>query len=104
MPVQPQSLRAVMFPPIRLQKEIADIRRDFDEMNDGYLRKLLRDSRLRSDLSEEEIIRAFRMMQDALNASSHHLSEAGMDIARHEKDCRNFVNIFLYGILEREKK
>ena len=51
-----------MFPPIRLQKEIADIRRDFDEMNDGYLRKLLRDSRLRSDLSEEEIIRAFRMM------------------------------------------
>ena len=95
---------AVMFPPICLQKEIADIRRDFDEMNDGYLRKLLRDSRLRSDLSEEEIIRAFRMMQDALNASSHHLSEAGMDIARHEKDCRNFVNIFLYGILEREKK
>ena len=104
MSVQPQSLCAVIFPPIRLQKEIADIRRDFDEMNDGYLRKLLRDSRLRSDLSEEEIIRAFRKMQDALNASSRHLSEAGMDIARHEKDCRNLVNIFLYGILEREKK
>ena len=43
-------------------------------------------------------------MQDALNASSRYLSEAGMDIARHEKDCRNLVNIFLYGILEREKK
>lgn len=95
---------AVIFPPIRLQKEIADIRRDFDEMNDGYLRKLLRDSRLRSDLSEEEIIRAFRMMQDSLNASYHHPSEAGLDIARHEKDCRNLVNIFLYGILEREEK
>ena len=66
-------------------------------MNDGYLRKLLRDSRLRSDLSEEEIIRAFRMMQD-------HPSEAGLDIARHENDCRNLVNIFLYGILEKRKK
>jgi AcrR family transcriptional regulator len=95
---------AVIFPPIRLQKEIADIRRDFDEMNDNYLRKILRNRRLRSDLSEEEIIRAFRMMQDSLNASYHHPSEAGLDIARHENDCRNLVNIFLYGILERKEK
>lgn len=94
---------AVIFPPACLQSKIADIRRDFDEVNDNYLRRILRNRKLRSDLTEEEIIRSFRMMQDSLNASYHHPSEDGLDLARHEKDCRTLVNIFLYGILKREE-
>lgn len=95
---------AVMFPPPHLQEKILEIRKSFDEMNDACLRKILRGSRLRGDLSEEEILRAFRMLQDCLNSSYRRTGQVQTDFARHEADCRNLLHIFLYGILERGEK
>ena len=107
---------AVVFPPDHLRGEILRIRQEFDALNDHYLTRILQNRRLRNDLSRDEIVRAFRMFQDSLNASYQNReelkkpegtaadaenTEAETDIAVHEKDCRNLVQIFLYGILER---
>ncbi|MGN0362535.1 MAG: TetR/AcrR family transcriptional regulator [Bilifractor sp.] len=93
---------AVMLPPVSLKKEILEIREDFDKMNDAYLRDILKAGRLRKGLSEEAVIRAFRAFQDCLNAGEQDYAEAGTGLAQHEKDCQNLLEIFLFGIMERE--
>lgn len=58
----------ILFPLERLRTEIQKIRKNYDDLNDLYLHHILEQKALRSDLSEEEILRSFHCLQDFLNA------------------------------------
>lgn len=92
---------AVIVPPLGLKQEIARRKSAFDEFNKQVLYRILRQQPLRPDFSEEEIIDTFRSYQDFLNARYQPDREGFVDLEQHEKDCKNALNIFLYGILER---
>jgi len=94
---------AVMMPPASMRKEIQEIRRDFDRMNDNYLQEILKSGRLRKGLSSDAVARAFRVFQNCLNAGEQNDAAGETDVVRHEEDCRNLLQIFLYGILEGEE-
>lgn len=92
---------AVLTPPDRLRQEIAKCRQHFDEVNTDTLRKILRNKPLRKDLKEEEIIRTFQTFQDFLNAGYRSARQEEDGLRRHERECRNALEILLYGIIER---
>ena len=92
----------MLFPLERLRTEIQKIRKNYDDLNDLYLHHILEQKALRSDLSEEEILRSFHCLQDFLNARIAGQTEKNSDIEHHEEESRRMVDIFLYGILERE--
>ena len=92
----------ILFPLERLRTEIQKIRKNYDDLNDLYLHHFLEQKALRSDLSEEEILRSFHCLQDFLNARIAGQTEKNPDIEHHEEESRRMVDIFLYGILERE--
>lgn len=93
---------AVLLPPARLKKEIAGARASFDRLNDALLRKIIEGGGIRADLSETELLRAIRSLQDYVNAGWQAPAEGLPDIDRHERDCRNILSILMYGILSRE--
>ena len=93
---------AVVMPPIHLKAEIDTLRRPFDRFNNEILRGVLREHPLRPDLTEEEIIDIFRRYQDFLNAGFRPDSGGAFDMERHERECKNALTIFLYGIFERK--
>lgn len=92
---------AAFFPPEHLKEKILMLRKDFDETNDAYILQFLKLSDLRQDLSIEDILQAFRRMQDYLNAGEHFGANTFADVERHEQDVRNVINIFMYGIIAR---
>ena len=92
---------AVLTPPDRLRSEIAKCRQRFDELNTDTMRKILRDKPLRGDLKESEIIHAFQQFQDFLNAGYRNVRQEADGLKRHEQECRNALEILLYGIIAR---
>lgn len=94
---------AVIMPPVHLKAQIAELRRPFDSFNKQVLYSILRERPLRPDFTEEEIIDTFGRYQDFLNASFQLDEEGFIDIEQHEKNSKNALNIFLYGIFERKE-
>ncbi len=92
----------MLFPTDPLRTEIQKIRKNYDDLNDLYLHRILEQKPLRSDLSEDEILRSFHCLQDFLNAKIAAQTENNPDIEHHEEESRRMVDIFLYGILERK--
>jgi AcrR family transcriptional regulator len=92
---------AALFPPEHLKEKILALRKDFDETNDAYILRFLKQSDLRQDLSVEDILHVFRRMQDYFNVSDHSGESTFADVEQHEKSIRNVINIFLYGIIAR---
>ncbi len=92
----------MLFPLPHLRTEIQEIRKSYDDLNDLYLHRILADKVLRTDLSEEEILRSFHCLQDFLNARIAGQTEKSPNIEHHEEESRRMVDIFLYGILERK--
>jgi AcrR family transcriptional regulator len=93
---------AVLYPPEMLQEKILHERKEFDALNQNILKKIIRQNEVRSDISEREILNAFEMFQNMLNAGYRNVIGGRADIVKHEKDCRNILNIFLYGIVKRD--
>lgn len=94
---------AVMTPPDQLREEIARRKGVLDGFNETILREILRDRRLRSDLTEEELLRTFHLFQDLLSAGVRNMDGGAGEPERYEEACRSALNIFLYGIIERSE-
>lgn len=93
---------ATVTPPPHLQEKIPEKRKAFDALNDNYLKSIIRENPIRPDLSEDEILRVFHQFNHFFNSGYRKQGRPMPDIRTHEKDSRNALNIFLYGIIERK--
>lgn len=94
---------AVITPPGHLLGEIADIRKNFDEMNIRTLTLLLKEVKLRPGYTMEEVINTFRIFQDFINTSYQMRTINYIGIQEHEDQCRRILNLLLYGVIERSR-
>lgn len=90
-------------PPIRLVTEIAQLRRDFDNLNISVLTRLLENEPLRPGLCVELVVDDFRMYMDYFNMhykTDCRSAQSPEEILReHEEKCHRQLDIFLYGVL-----
>lgn len=95
---------AALSPPAALADRIKVKKNNFDMLNMQILARLLEPVRLRSGITEIEVIETFRQFQDFVNAEYRisELSEKEFEI--HEKRCRKAVNILLYGVIDEGDK
>ncbi|MCH3960869.1 MAG: TetR/AcrR family transcriptional regulator [Solobacterium sp.] len=94
---------SVLYPPDFLQNKIREERKEFDQLNRNMMKKIIQQNPVRKDISQKEIIEAFEIFQNLLNAGFRNVIGGRADIVKHEKSCRAALNIFLYGIVRREK-
>ncbi len=94
---------ATIFPPLHLILKIAEIRKSFDCLNINILTTLLSKVSLRADITVEEVIEEFRMVQDFVNTryQLQEINNREFSLEEHEKRCNRSLNILLYGIIER---
>ncbi len=99
---------AVFQPPEHLKKEIAELKEGFDAANKIFLKKILRQLKLRDMLSVDEAIEYFILFQDFFNSyfqknqfKDNHVSEV---IKTHEIRSHKVFDIILYGIAKQEGK
>ena len=88
-------------PPEHLAQRIAESRTGFDAMNIAALTGILREKRLRPDLSVEAAVETFRLYQDFVNARYRMEPRGARDLERHEQICRRSLSVLLYGVLAR---
>lgn len=97
---------AVLEPPEELQEQISALKIEFDELNRELYRKILDTIKLREDITYEEAMTYFTMMQNMFNSSFHRQSgekvalEDKVDL--HEKKLPKMLDIMLYGIARRD--
>ncbi|MEG1863629.1 MAG: TetR/AcrR family transcriptional regulator [Oscillospiraceae bacterium] len=89
-------------PPIHLALDIAEIKAELDDFNVRVLAKLLKNEKLRSDVSLNEIISVFFEYQDFVNARFQMQAFGKSTLRQHEERCARSLKILLYGVIERE--
>lgn len=92
---------AVIAPPVHLNAEIQERKRDFDMLNIQILEHLLAPVSLRTDISKAEVVETFRQFQDFINVRYQMKDMNGQAFEAREENCRKTLNILLYGIIER---
>ena len=93
---------AVITPPQHLLAQISAAREALNELNFSTLKGLLDGQKLRKDMTVEEIIDSYRMYQDFVNARFSMEGQDAKELLRHDSASRRAVDIFLYGVVERE--
>ncbi|MDD3346672.1 TetR/AcrR family transcriptional regulator [Oscillibacter sp.] len=93
----------VIAPPPHLEEEILESKAPFDALNIAVLTELLRWEHLRTDISLETAVDAFRLYQDFVNARYQMEPQGTIDLERHEQTCKRSLSILLYGVVEREE-
>lgn len=96
---------ALLQPSVHLQKQIAELRTDFDMLNRELYQKILLTVTLRSGVTEKEALSYFTLMQTMFNGyfsspAYRELSFSDRMIA-HEKNLSKLLDFMLYGIAER---
>lgn len=94
---------AIMMPPQSLMEEMNRIKASFHAFNGKYLTAMLENVPLRKDLSITEMVSTLHFLQDSLNAHFEACEREKLDLEKHEKQCQNVLEIFLYGIIRRER-
>lgn len=94
----------VIAPPQHLAAAIRESRAEFDALNSLELTELLREARLRSDVSIDSAVETFRLYQDFVNARYQMEPGEKIDLEQHEQTCKRSLSILLYGVIEREEK
>ncbi|MGM9946807.1 TetR/AcrR family transcriptional regulator [Floccifex sp.] len=89
---------AVMNPPKKLLKEIAQAKKEFDEFNTEILNSILDRIPIRNNMSREDILNSFKDFQNFVNVSYPYSKDSFDD---HEIKCHKAIDILLYGIVER---
>jgi AcrR family transcriptional regulator len=93
---------AVLYPPEFLQDKIRAERKGFDQLNRNLMKRIIQQNSVRDDIPQKEIVEAFEIFQNLLNAGFRNVIGGRTDIVKHEKNCRTALNIFLYGIVRRD--
>ena len=93
---------AVLQPPEALSSEIAELKKEFDEINKKLYREILDSIQLRDGITYDDAMKYFIMLQDMFNHSFSSQNcqnvslTAKMEI--HERDVPKILDFMLYGI------
>ncbi|MGZ9586811.1 TetR/AcrR family transcriptional regulator [Paenibacillus marinisediminis] len=97
---------AVAVPPLHLREAIGEIKSRFDAFNIEILTKLLEQAKLRKNINIEEAVSNFCHFQDYFNFQYHKVYKNCLRDEplpkHHEESCKRFLDILLYGMVERE--
>lgn len=99
---------ALIRPPVLLQEQIIRIKKAFDQYNQDVYLQILSTITLRSDVTQEDALAYFSLMQNMFNSyfsssTREDLSFSDYIIA-HEEGLAKLIDYLLYGIAERETK
>jgi AcrR family transcriptional regulator len=98
---------AILQPPLHLKEEIEEAKKDFDALNCEIYKNILSTVTLRSDVTEQEAMKYFSLMQYMFNgyfSSPAYTQMAFSDVmAAHEVNLSKLLDFMLYGIAERRK-
>lgn len=94
---------AVISPPSHLEKEIKEIKADFDALNIMVLTNVLKGVSIRDDITHEQGLEVFRLFQDFVNVRYQMIPNSELDLKKHEEICSRSLSILLYGIVERKE-
>lgn len=98
---------SLLTPPEHLQKEISELRSDYNEAIKKKYRELLSNLELRSGISIEQAIDYMIMFQEMYNSYFRTVYSKSQDISKlidiHEESITGLLNLALYGIAEKEK-
>lgn len=102
---QYQSLfsEALMSPPKQLAEAIYEIRADFDALNIDILNSILEQVELRPGMTKTAVIDLFRQYQEFINMKYRAMEKTGIDIAAREENCKQAVDVLLYGVIARDE-
>lgn len=92
----------ILAPPEMLKDRLRKAEEPFDEFNVMILHEIISKCKIRSELNESDILRVFNKFQNFINAGYPNAIDDPESFSKHEEDCRNAMNIFLYGIIGRE--
>lgn len=98
---------AILQTPSKLINEIKEIKRDFDELNKSIYRSALQNLTLRNDVTEEDALDYYEIIQEMFNgyfsSSAYSNSDFTILISDHEERLRKILNFMLYGIAKEEE-
>ena len=95
----------ILQPPVSLKKEICVLREDFDQFNQALYREMLDSIILRPDVTKDDAMQYFTLMQDMFNGYFSSPALCGLSfsdaITVHEEILSKLLDFMLYGIAER---
>lgn len=96
--------RCMDVPDIAMKKKLFALRTDLDALNREVIARVLEAGGLRRDMSNEEAVELFRMLEEMWNSENFNQLEDTEIMKRREYYCRRMIDVFFYGILEREAR
>ena len=98
---------AVLQPEEALYEQICALKKEFDELNKEIYTEILHGIQLREDITYDEAMTYFTMIQEMFNHSfsSQNCQNVSLidKIAIHERDLPKILDFMLYGIARRNK-
>lgn len=94
--------RCMDVPDMEMKKRLFALRADFDALNREVITRVLEAGKLRRDMSNEEAVELFRMLEEMWNNENFNQPEETETMKRREYYCRRMIDVFFYGILARE--
>lgn len=96
---------AVLQPPEVLSAEIAELKKEFDELNRELYREILDSIQLRDGITYDDAMKYFIMLQDMFNHSFSSQNCQNVSLTDkmnlHERDLSKILDCMLYGIARR---
>lgn len=97
---------AVLQPPEALREQIHDLKKELDELNRELYREILGSVQLRQEISYEEAMSYFVILQDMFNSYFSSRSFRNLSLSDkmeiHERDLPKMLDFMLYGIARRD--
>lgn len=93
---------AILNPPPHLTAEIDEIAADLNAQSVSILTTLLKSVKLCPDITLEEVVEVFLEYQDFVNSRFQVKTFGENTLKDHEDLCRRWLQILLYGVIERE--
>lgn len=92
---------AILGSPFHLRKEIKNKKQEFELLNLQILERILEPVSLRPGITKEDVFKIFKQFQYIVNIECQYGDLSGRKFELHEKNCRKFMSILLYGIVKR---
>ncbi len=96
--------RCMDVPDMEMKKKLFALRTDLDALNREVIARVLQAGGLRRDMSNVEAVELFRMLEEMWNNESFNRTEDAETMKKREYYCRKMIDVFFYGILERETR
>lgn len=92
--------RAMLTPPKHLSEALARLRKPVEEFNRRILASILKNTKLRSGITIEEVCDLELMLQNYANNKPGMYHTALGDIISHENMCLRWIGLLLYGVVQ----